>query len=137
MKISRKARFAVSAMIRLGLRENRGTKTLADLSSDQGISLSYLEQLFAQLRRHGVVTGIRGPGGGYRLARPAEQISVAEIITAVDDQAYRPYTGEFDDARGDTDRMWDQFSTQLYKYLQGVSLADVLHRSATDQRKVA
>jgi hypothetical protein len=55
----------------------------------------------------------------------------------VDDQAYRPYTGEFDDARGDTDRMWDQFSTQLYKYLQGVSLADVLHRSATDQRKVA
>ncbi len=137
MKISRKARFAVSAMIRLGLRENRGTKTLADLSSDQGISLSYLEQLFAQLRRSGVVTGIRGPGGGYRLARPAEEISVADIITAVDEQAYRPYRGDGEDNRNETDRMWDQFSTQLYRYLQGVSLADVLQREDADQRKVA
>jgi Rrf2 family iron-sulfur cluster assembly transcriptional regulator len=137
MKISRKARFAVSAMVRLGLRENRGTKTLADLSSDQGISLSYLEQLFAQLRRSGVVTGIRGPGGGYRLARPAEDISIAEIITAVDDQAYRPYTGGGEDTRSETDRIWDDFSTRLYHYLQGVSLASVLHRESAEERKVA
>ena len=87
MKISRKARFAVSAMIRLALRGENGTKTLSDLSADQGISLSYLEQLFAQLRREGIVVGVRGPGGGYRLAKDIEEIDVASIMTAVDDQA--------------------------------------------------
>ena len=81
MRLSRKARFGITAMIRLGLREGRGTKTLSD-------SLSYLEQLFAQLRKSGLVVGVRGPGGGYRLARKAGDISLASIITAVDELAY-------------------------------------------------
>ncbi|KPK49882.1 MAG: hypothetical protein AMS22_12990 [Thiotrichales bacterium SG8_50] len=142
MKISRKARFAVSAMIRLALRGENGTKTLSDLSADQGISLSYLEQLFAQLRREGIVIGVRGPGGGYRLAKDIEDIDVASIMTAVDDQAYTPpaantlETGE----QRPTDNMWDSLSTQLHDYLGTITLGDVLRGNdvAEEQpRKVA
>jgi Rrf2 family iron-sulfur cluster assembly transcriptional regulator len=142
MKISRKARFAVSAMIRLALRGENGTKTLSDLSADQGISLSYLEQLFAQLRREGIVVGVRGPGGGYRLAKPIEQIDVGSIITAVDDQAYVPTTANSTDEGEirETDRMWDNLSAQLYEFLGTVSLGDVLRGNEIEQeehRKVA
>ena len=77
MRLSRKARFGITAMIRLGLREGRGTKTLSDLSMDQGISLSYLEQLFAQLRKNGLVVGVRGPGGGRW--RPDDQGSLNSL----------------------------------------------------------
>ena len=142
MKISRKARFAVSAMIRLALRGDNGTKTLSDLSADQGISLSYLEQLFAQLRREGIVIGVRGPGGGYRLAKPVEEIDIASIITAVDDQAYVPAAANSaeDGELRPTDRMWDDLSAQLYEYLGTVSLGDVLRGNNIEQeehRKVA
>jgi len=129
MRLSRKARFGITAMIRLGLREGRGTKTLSDLSMDQGISLSYLEQLFAQLRRHELVIGVRGPGGGYRLARPADEIPLSEIITAVDDQAYRQ------EAAGDnrpTDMMWREVSRQLYGFLGELTLGDVLRGCPAD-----
>lgn len=129
MRLSRKARFGITAMIRLGLREGRGTKTLSDLSMDQGISLSYLEQLFAQLRRSGLVVGVRGPGGGYRLARPADEIPLSEIITAVDDQAYRQ-----DAVNGDkpTDLMWREVSRQLYGFLGELTLGDVLRGCPAD-----
>ncbi|MCG6974882.1 MAG: Rrf2 family transcriptional regulator [Acidiferrobacterales bacterium] len=142
MKISRKARFAVSAMIRLALRGENGTKTLSDLSADQGISLSYLEQLFAQLRREGIVVGVRGPGGGYRLAKDIEDIDVASIMTAVDDQAYTPpaaNTGDTDEQRP-TDSMWDSLSTQLHDYLGTITLGDVLRGNDVEEeepRKVA
>ena len=128
MRLSRKARFGITAMIRLGLREGRGTKTLADLSMDQGISLSYLEQLFAQLRRHGLVVGVRGPGGGYRLARPADEIALSEIITAVDDQAYK------NDVAGGkpTDMMWREVSRQLFGFLGELTLGDVLRGCPAD-----
>jgi Rrf2 family iron-sulfur cluster assembly transcriptional regulator len=129
MRLSRKARFGITAMIRLGLREGRGTKTLSDLSMDQGISLSYLEQLFAQLRRSGLVVGVRGPGGGYRLARPADEIPLSEIITAVDDQAYKQ-----DAVNGDkpTDLMWREVSRQLYGFLGELTLGDVLRGCPAD-----
>ena len=142
MKISRKARFAVSAMIRLALRGENGTKTLSDLSADQGISLSYLEQLFAQLRREGIVVGVRGPGGGYRLAKDIEEIDVASIMTAVDDQAYTPppaNSGDEADQRP-TDQMWDSLSTQLHEYLGTITLGDVLRGNDVEEeatRKVA
>jgi Rrf2 family iron-sulfur cluster assembly transcriptional regulator len=125
MRLSRKARFGITAMIRLGLREGRGTKTLSDLSMDQGISLSYLEQLFAQLRKNGLVVGVRGPGGGYRLARKARDISLASIITAVDDQAF---PGKDVSASSDnpTDRMWVDVSNRLFGFLGQLTLADVL-----------
>lgn len=142
MKISRKARFAVSAMIRLALRGENGTKTLSDLSADQGISLSYLEQLFAQLRREGIVVGVRGPGGGYRLAKDIEDISVASIMTAVDDQAYTPPVANtlVTDEQRPTDNMWDSLSTQLHDYLGTITLGDVMRGNdvAEEQpRKVA
>ncbi|MGW8247993.1 MAG: Rrf2 family transcriptional regulator [Acidiferrobacterales bacterium] len=125
MRLSRKARFGITAMIRLGLREGRGTKTLSDLSMDQGISLSYLEQLFAQLRKNGLVVGVRGPGGGYRLARKAGEISLASIITAVDELAY-PGKDVSRASENPTDRMWVDVSDRLFDFLGHVTLADVL-----------
>jgi Rrf2 family iron-sulfur cluster assembly transcriptional regulator len=129
MRLSRKARFGITAMIRLGLREGRGTKTLSDLSMDQGISLSYLEQLFAQLRRNGLVVGVRGPGGGYRLARPADEIPLSDIITAVDDQAYKQ--DAVSDSRP-TDLMWRDVSRQLFGFLGEITLGDVLRGCPAD-----
>lgn len=128
MKISRKSRFAISALIRLGLGKHSSTKTLAELSIDQGISLSYLEQLFALLRQGGIVTGIRGPGGGYRLAKEPEDISIASIINAVDPDAYTPHM----QIVRETDAMWARLSARLYDFLDGASLADVLDRKNTD-----
>jgi Rrf2 family iron-sulfur cluster assembly transcriptional regulator len=125
MRLSRKARFGITAMIRLGLREGRGTKTLSDLSMDQGISLSYLEQLFAQLRKNGLVVGVRGPGGGYRLARKADDISLSSIITAVDEQAY-PGVDINPSSDNPTDHMWVDVSDRLFGFLGQLTLADVL-----------
>ena len=86
MKLSTKGRYAVTAMMDIALHEKVGPVTLADISQCQGISLSYLEQLFSKLRRNGLVKGVRGPGGGYRLAKPASEISVADIIDSVDEK---------------------------------------------------
>ena len=85
MRLTTKGRFAVTAMIDLALRGSEGPVTLAGISDRQKISLSYLEQLFGKLRRHHLVDSVRGPGGGYCLARPLEEISVADIIRAVDE----------------------------------------------------
>ncbi len=142
MKISRKARFAVSAMIRLGLRGDQGTKTLTELSMDQGISLSYLEQLFAQLRRNNIVVGVRGPGGGYRLAKPRREIDIASIISAVENQELK--SGAANEASGktgisNTQSMWNELSHQLHAYLSTVTLADVINSETgeSERRKVA
>ena len=86
MRLSTKGRYGVTAMMDLAIHDNAGPVTLADISQCQGISLSYLEQLFAKLRRAELVEGVRGPGGGYKLSRPADKISVAEIISAVDEK---------------------------------------------------
>lgn len=142
MKISRKARFAVSAMIRLGLRGDQGTKTLTELSMDQGISLSYLEQLFAQMRRKGIVVGVRGPGGGYRLAKPSSEIDIASIISAVEYQQLKSTTPDKmadESSNKNTRSMWDDLSLQLQAYLSTVTLADVIHSDASgsEHRKVA
>lgn len=142
MKISRKARFAVSAMIRLGLRGDQGTKTLTELSMDQGISLSYLEQLFAQMRRKGIVVGVRGPGGGYRLAKPSSEIDIASIISAVEGQQLKSTAADKASDKSnnsDTRSMWDDLSHQLQNYLSTVTLADVIHSDASgsEHRKVA
>ncbi|PIV73427.1 MAG: DNA-binding protein, partial [Rhodocyclales bacterium CG17_big_fil_post_rev_8_21_14_2_50_68_7] len=82
MRLTTKGRFAVTAMIDLALRQHEGPVTLSGISERNGISLSYLEQLFGKLRRHRLVNSVRGPGGGYTLARPTESISVADVITA-------------------------------------------------------
>jgi Rrf2 family iron-sulfur cluster assembly transcriptional regulator len=126
MKLSTRGRYAVTAMLDLALHEGQGPVTLADISECQEISLSYLEQLFARLRQAGLVKGTRGPGGGYRLAQPAEHISVADIVTAVDEQmdATRCH-GEKDCHHGErclTHELWSGLSRRIYEFLDGITL---------------
>ncbi|HAS52295.1 MAG TPA: Fe-S cluster assembly transcriptional regulator IscR, partial [Gammaproteobacteria bacterium] len=86
MKLSTKGRYAVTAMMHLAIHDRNGPVTLAEISQCQGISLSYLEQLFSKLRRRGLVEGVRGPGGGYRLALIPDQVTIADIVSAVDER---------------------------------------------------
>ncbi len=125
MKLSTKGRYAVTAMMDLALHGADAPVALADVSERQGISLSYLEQLFAKLRRGGLVSGMRGPGGGYRLARPPEEITVAEVIVAVDDNAD---IGRGDDEGGErclTHDLWCDLSAQIRGFLDGITLAAI------------
>lgn len=132
MKLSTKGRYAVTAMLELALHENERPVTLAEISQCQGISLSYLEQLFAKLRRRGLVEGVRGPGGGYRLARPAADITVAEIITAVDEKMDATRCGGEENChegeRCLTHELWTELSRQIYEFLDGITLAGFLSR---------
>ena len=126
MRLSTKGRYAVTAMLDLALNGTEGPVTLADISENQGISLSYLEQLFARLRQQKLVTGMRGPGGGYCLARQAGEITIADILGAVDDMARRDEsslsTGEI---RGSM-VMWQRLSNRVYDYLNSITLADAV-----------
>ena len=127
MKLSTKARHAITAMMDLAINDNYKPVTLADISQCQGISLSYLEQLFAKLRKSGLVVGVRGPGGGYRLSRSPSEISVAQVISAIDEnvqpQEQNELTIQFDD-RCITHQIWDELSTKIYNYLDNVSLGE-------------
>ncbi len=132
MKLSTKGRYAVTAMMDIALHEKQGPVTLADISQCQGISLSYLEQLFAKLRKQGLVKGVRGPGGGYRLAKSADQISVADIIQSVDEKLDMTKCG----GRGNcssgekclTHQLWFELSCKLYKFLSGIKLDQYVNR---------
>ena len=138
MKISTKGRYAITAMMELALRHRQGPVTLAEISAEQAISVSYLEQLFAQLRKHGLVTGLRGPGGGYRLKRPASEISIADILRAVD-ESIASAAREEDEvyvARGEALRNWDRLSRRIYNYLDNISLAEAVDQTqATGTRR--
>ncbi len=138
MKLSTKGRYAVMAMVDLALAPPDQPVSLSEISGRQGISLSYLEQLFAKLRRNKLVTSVRGPGGGYCLALPAEDLRVAEIIMAVDEPL--KLTGCKDGAgHGCTSRtgrclthdLWDELGRRIYLYLNSISLADVAHNRIT------
>ena len=130
MKLTTKGRFAVTAMVDLALRQTRGPVTLAAISERQHISLSYLEQLFGKLRRASLVSSVRGPGGGYNLARPAPQITVASIVTAVDEplDATQCQGKEncHDDRRCMTHDLWARLNERMYDYLSSVTLADLV-----------
>ena len=132
MRLSTKGRYGVTAMMDLAIHDNAGPVTLADISQCQGISLSYLEQLFAKLRKSGLVEGVRGPGGGYRLSRAADQISIAEIITAVDEKVDITNCGHEgncqDGERCLTHELWVELSNRLYEFLQGITLAQFVNR---------
>src|SRR5258708_12004953 len=105
MRLTTKGRFAVTAMVDLALRQNRGPVTLAAISERQHISLSYLEQLFGKLRRAKLVSSVRGPGGGYNLAQPAQAITVASIVTAVDEPLDATQCGGKENCHDDKRRM--------------------------------
>lgn len=132
MRLSTKGRYAVTAMMDLAIHNHQGPVTLADISVSQGISNSYLEQLFAKLRKHGLVKGVRGPRGGYRLARAANQITVAEIITAVDEKVDATRcSGRENCQNGErclTHELWHDLSTRLYEFLDGITLAHYVER---------
>ncbi len=133
MRLSTKGRYAVTAMMDLAIHDQRGPVTLADISVCQSISLSYLEQLFSKLRRQQLVKGVRGPGGGYRLARPAGEITVAAIIAAVDEKVDATCGGDVDCAEGDhclTHDLWCSLSQRIYDYLDSITLQDFLNRPA-------
>lgn len=132
MKLSTKGRYAVTAMMDLAIHDIDGPVTLADISKCQGISLSYLEQLFSKLRRQGLVEGVRGPGGGYRLGKPASQISVADIINAVDESIDARECQGSEDCNGGkrclTHTLWADLSVRLYDFLDGIKLNEFVNR---------
>jgi len=133
MKLSTKGRYAVMALVDLAANSDGKPVTLAEIAERQEISLSYLEQLFAKLRRGGLVNSVRGPGGGYLLANPAERTRIADIVLAVDEpiRATRCTPGQPIGCRGNASRcathdLWEELGNQIYLYLSAVSLADVV-----------
>ncbi len=132
MRLTTKGRYAVTAMLDLALHFDDGPITLADISQRQDISLSYLEQLFAKLRRKGLVDSTRGPGGGYRLSREPAKIPVADVIIAVDEKLETTRCGGLgncqDDERCLTHELWTELSDQIYQFLTGISLGALVSR---------
>ncbi|WP_198246119.1 Fe-S cluster assembly transcriptional regulator IscR [methane-oxidizing endosymbiont of Gigantopelta aegis] len=132
MRLTTKGRYAVTAMLDLAFHSQNKPVTLTDIATRQTISLSYLEQLFARLRKAGMVKGVRGPGGGYRLSRPADEISIADIITAVDEQVDSTKCGGAGDCQNNlpclTHDLWMGLSEQIRQYLQGISLASLMEK---------
>ena len=132
MRLTTKGRFAVTAMIDLALRSGDGPVTLAGISERQKISLSYLEQLFGKLRRHSLVESVRGPGGGYCLARPGTTITVADIVRAVDEQLDATQCGGRENCRDEercmTHELWTTLNFKMYEYLTSVTLADLVDK---------
>lgn len=130
MRLTTKGRFAVTAMLDLALNEVDKPVTLAGISERQGISLSYLEQLFSRLRRNGLVKSVRGPGGGYRIAKQHSEISVSDIITAVDELIDATQCGGeencHEERRCMTHDLWASLNSKILEYLSGVSLADLV-----------
>jgi len=124
MKIPTKGRYAVSAMLDLALHDKVRPLTIAEIAEKQNISLSYLEQIFAVLRKNGLVRGMRGPGGGYRLAQAIDSITIAQVIRSVDESAlskkaddtpeYLPY------------ELWVELSKQIYSFLDGITLSQCI-----------
>lgn len=130
MRLTTKGRFAVTAMLDIALYEADKPVTLAGISERQSISLSYLEQLFSRLRKQGLVSSVRGPGGGYRIAKAHHEISVSDIITAVDEQIDATQCGGnencHDEGRCMTHELWASLNGKILEYLSGVSLADMV-----------
>jgi Rrf2 family iron-sulfur cluster assembly transcriptional regulator len=132
MRLTTKGRFAVTAMIDVALHGSESPVTLAAISERQKISLSYLEQLFGKLRRHGLVDSVRGPGGGYNLARDADTLSVADIITAVDEPIDATQCGGkencHDDRRCMTHELWAGLNAHIFSFLRSVTLAELVRQ---------
>lgn len=132
MRLTTKGRYAVTAMLDLAIHQGKGPIALADIAHRQGISLSYLEQLFAKLRRSALVSSVRGPGGGYNLARPASDIHVAEVITAVDENVDTTRCGGAANCHNDgpclTHDLWMDLSQRIHDYLNHISLQQLVDR---------
>lgn len=132
MKLTTKGRYAVTAMLDLALHDQAGPVALADIATRQGISLSYLEQLFARLRKRGLVRSVRGPGGGYRLGRDAGEIAVSDVIWAVDEMVDATRCGGRENCQGEerclTHDLWHDLSQQIQEFLSRIDLAQLVER---------
>jgi len=154
MRLTSKGRYAVTAMLDVALHAQQGPVPLAEISERQGISLSYLEQLFARLRRHGLVQSVRGPGGGYKLGKGADQIAVGMVISAVDESVdATKCQGKADCQSGSrclTHSLWRDLSSRISNFLNGITLAELVnnhevrevaglqdHRATASQQKSA
>lgn len=136
MKLSTKGRYAMIALADLALARGDGLQPLSEISRRQDISLAYLEQLFVKLRRAGLVEAVRGPGGGYRLARPTTEIRVADILDAVDETVSALHTGagasgavSGSRAQSLTNRLWEGLSAHVYVFLHQTRLSDIIDNS--------
>ena len=132
MRLTAKGRYAVTAMLDLAVHEDEGPITLAAISRRQGISLSYLEQLFAKLRRRNLVNSVRGPGGGYTLQRQPNEIFVAEIVNSVDENVdATKCSGRADCQHGETclsHQLWAELSNEIHQFLSGIDLASIIDK---------
>jgi Rrf2 family iron-sulfur cluster assembly transcriptional regulator len=132
MRLTTKGRYAVTAMLDLALHSQQGPVSLADISGRQNISLSYLEQLFAKLRRGDLVNSVRGPGGGYRLSREACKICVAEIVDAVNESVDATECGGKGDCQEGvtclTHHLWQDLSNQIHTFLSSITLQSLVER---------
>ena len=132
MRLTAKGRYAVTAMLDLAVHLADGPIKLADISRRQGISLSYLEQLFGKLRRRNLVASVRGPGGGYTLQREPREISIAEIVDSVDENVdAMKCSGRADCQHGETclsHQLWSDLSDEIYQFLAGINLANIIEK---------
>lgn len=132
MRLTTKGRYAVTAMLDLAIHHEDGPVALADIARRQGISLSYLEQLFAQLRKNSLVMSTRGPGGGYRLGRDGKHIAVVDVITAVDESVDATRCQGKENCQGEerclTHDLWRDLSRQIREFLSGIDLAQLVER---------
>ncbi len=134
MKLSTKGRYAMVALVDIALQPEGELVSLGEISRRQNVSLPYLEQLFVKLRRGGLVESVRGPGGGYRLARPMTDIRVVEVLSAVDETVDAMHTGagasggvSGSKAQSVTNRLWEGLSAQVYVFLHQTRLSDVVN----------
>jgi Rrf2 family iron-sulfur cluster assembly transcriptional regulator len=138
VRLTTKGRYAVTAMLDLAIHRGNGPVALADIAQRQGISLSYLEQLFSRLRRRSLVSSVRGPGGGYNLARDAAEIHIAEVIAAVDENVDTTRCGGAHNCQKNgpclTHDLWQDLSTRIYEYLNQISLRDLVDRQVSEGR---
>ncbi|PTX55841.1 BadM/Rrf2 family transcriptional regulator [Litoreibacter ponti] len=138
MKLSTKGRYAMVALADLAQNQSGGLVSLGEISKRQDVSLPYLEQLFVKLRRAGLVESVRGPGGGYKLARPPEAIRVSEVLEAVDETVSAMHTGagasgalSGSKAQSMTNRLWESLSAHVYVFLHQTRLSDVVGNELT------
>lgn len=132
MRLTTKGRYAVTAMLDLALHGHEGPVSLADISRRQGISLSYLEQLFSRLRKEKLVTSVRGPGGGYRLGRSSDQVFIADVVDAVNESLDSTRCSHKGDCQNGemclTHHLWSDLSNQIHQFLSRISLADLMNK---------
>lgn len=140
MKLTSKGRYAVTAMIDIALNQDKGAITLSLISERQGISLSYLEQLFSKLKKSGLVSSARGPGGGYRLSRSAVEISISQIIAAVDETVdARKCGGKANCQGGDeclSHELWTELSATIDSFLKSITLQDVVDKKQSPIKEI-